>query len=77
MSRVYVYVVPDQDGWQVRSRGMVWDLASRQDAVAFADDMARRYASKTCSATCVRVHEDDGFRVHAHYEGERDTARAS
>ena len=77
MSRVYVYVVPDQHGWQVRARGLVWDHVSRQDAVAFADDMARRYSAKTRSDTCVRVHEEDGFRAHAHYEGERDAARAS
>ena len=77
MSRVYVYVVPERDGWRVKASGLVWDHASRQAAVDFAESMARRYAAATNGSTCVRVHDDDGFHLHARYEGERDAARAS
>ena len=72
MRRVNIYVVPQATSWRVKASGMVWDIASREDAIAFADAMARKYADATLDAACVRVQEATGMHVLARYGGERD-----
>lgn len=63
MSRIYFYVAPGSDGWQVKSRGFAWDCDTRQLAMDFAVSMAKDYSEATGEQTCIRLQpeEEDEF----------------
>jgi hypothetical protein len=72
MSRVYFYVVPGSDGWQVQSRGFAWDCGSKQVAMEFAESIAKDYTTATGNPTCVRVQPNaaDEFPFQPVFDGD-------
>jgi hypothetical protein len=58
--QIAYYIVPRGQGWRVHSRGFTWDFDTRQEANAFALEMAEHYACASGRSTCVRLQLPDG-----------------
>jgi hypothetical protein len=67
---VTYHIFPSGDGWRVHSRGFVWDFATGEHAVEFANDMAEQFARATGQPASVRFQEAGGdFHELRAYEG--------